>query len=94
MALTINVAKISVTEPQPGMFNVVLNLTCLDGAVEVINRDFNQPKKDAKSIVAVQESFRVEMQAYIDQYLREQVLFTHPTFDSSVTALEASLVGE
>ena len=96
MALDITVTKVSVTEPQSGMFNVVLNLICTDpdqADLEVINRDFTQRKKDHISIVTVQGRFIVDMQDYIDQYLREQELFTHAALESSVVAIQAALVG-
>ncbi len=39
MALTYTVTKKSVTKVQVGLFHIIHNLTCLDGAVEVINQD-------------------------------------------------------
>ncbi len=97
MALDISVTKVSVSEPMSGQLNVTLNLTCTDPdqeGAEVINRDFTQPRKDAVSIPTVQERFRAEMQDCIDQYLREQVLFTHAVLDTAVAAIQAALVGE
>ncbi len=97
MALGITVRAVSVSEPMPGLLNVTLNLICTDpdqAGAEVINRNFTQPRKAAVSIPTVQERFRAEMQECIDQYLREQVLFTHAALGSAVADIQAALVGE
>lgn len=93
MALIPTVTKVSITEPQAGMYSVTLNLLCLDGADEVINQNFTEPKKDHISVATVQERLRVKMQEVIDRYKREQQLFNSSQLDNAVSALQASLIG-
>lgn len=93
MPLISTVTKVSVAEPQAGMYSVTLNLTCLDGVDEVINQNFTEPKKDHVSVSIIQERFRVKMQQVIDRYKREQQLLGSVQLDNAASALEASLVG-
>ena len=93
MALVPTVTKVSVTEPQAGMYNVMLKLVCVDGVAEVINQDFQEPKKDHIAVSVIQERFRARMQEVIDRYKREQQLLGSVQLDNAVTALQASLIG-
>lgn len=93
MALVPTVSKVSVSEPQSGMYSVTLNLVCLDGVDEVINQNFTEPKKDHIAVSVIQERFRVKMQEVIERYKREQQLLGSVQLDNAVSALEASLVG-
>ena len=93
MALVSTVTKVSVTEPQAGMYNVTLKLVCMDGADEVINQNFSEPKKDEIEVPIIQEQFRVRMQETIKRYKREQQLLKSVQLDNAVTTLQASLIG-
>lgn len=85
--------KVSVDEPQDGMVVVTINMTCTGGGVEVINQDFTGIKKNHVSLATVRERLRVEMQAAIDEYKREQVIFTSQALDNAIADLQNSLVG-
>ena len=92
MALTVIITKVSVTEPQSGMYIVTLNLICIDGADEVINQNFMQIKKDHIAVSIIQERFRVNMQEVIDRYKREEQLLGSAQLDNAISALQASLI--
>lgn len=93
MALVATVTKVSVTEPQSGMYTVTLNLTCVDGVDEVINQNFQEPKKNHIAVSIIQERFRVRMQEVIDRHKREQQLLGSVQLDNAVSALQTSLIG-
>lgn len=93
MALTINLTKVEVTEPMEGMFNIVINMTCLDGIEEVINQDFTVRKKNEISLDIVKERVRIEMQEVIDRYKREQQLLNRPQLDAAIADVESALIG-
>jgi len=93
MALTISLTKVSVSEPQRGMVVLTVNMTCLDGAEKVIDRDFTVMKKDAVSLATVKKRLHAAMQEEIDRYKREQKIFNLAAVDDAIADVEASLVG-
>ena len=93
MALTIQVTKISVQQAMPKMWEIILNLTCLDTAVEVINQDFTERYRTGQALSDIGNRFLAAMQDAIDIYKAEQVIFTNPQMDTVVTALNNQLVG-
>ena len=93
MSLVVTITKVSVTEPQSGMYIVTLNLICIDGADEVINQNFMQIKKDHIAVSIIQERFRMRMQEFIDRYKREQQLLGSVQLNNAVSALQTSLIG-
>lgn len=93
MALTKNVTKVSVSEAMDGMWNITLNLTCLDSAVEVINQNISFKYKIGQDIDDKQAEALESMQEIIDDYLAEQVIFDHAKLDNLVTYLESNLTG-
>jgi hypothetical protein len=93
MALTIEVSKVSVDEVMDKLWNITLNLRCLEGAVEVINQDFSvryRPGQDAQARV---QTILEKMQETIDDYKGEQQIFNAAQLDNAVTWLQTNLVG-
>lgn len=72
MALTIIVIKVSVDEVQSDEWNITLNLTCEDGATEVINQDLTIPYRTGQDIETKVKTLQADMQAAIDEYNSEQ----------------------
>ena len=93
MALTITVTKASVTEQMDKLWNVALNLTCLDAAVEVINRDFSIRYRMGEDLADKESKIQAMMQEAIDEYNAEQVIFDHAKMDTIVTNLNNNLTG-
>ena len=93
MALTVNVTKKEVSEVMLGMWYITVNLKCLDGAVEVINQDISVKYKTGQDIAAKQATFLEKLQAIIDEYKAEQVIFNHTKMTNLVTYLNTNLVG-
>lgn len=93
MALTITVAKKSVSKVQDGLWNVTLNLICSNAGTEVINRDFSVKYRVGDSIPFLYQKFLSNMQAVIAQYKAEQILLAKPELDTVVTNLNSNLVG-
>lgn len=93
MALTIEVSKVSVTEQLKDLWNITLNLRCLDGLVEVINRNFSTRYRRGDDIEDKEQALRIQMQQAIDTYKSEQQIFAHEKLQTVVTNLQANLVG-
>ena len=68
MALIPIVTKKSVSLVMPKMWNIVLNLTCTDESVEVINQDFTIVYKAGNDPETVIMGIEEEMQNTIDAY--------------------------
>ena len=93
MALTINVTKKSVTLQMPKLYNITLNLTCLDEQQEVLNKDFSVRYRTGDNIDDKASKFLKMMQYEINKYLEEQNIFNHTKMDNLVTYLGGNLVG-
>jgi len=93
MALTILVTKKSVTQSQGGLWNITLNLTCQDVAIEVINQDFSIRYKTGQDIEVIVGNIQEEMQRVINYYKSSQVIFNHAKLATAITYLNANLVG-
>lgn len=92
MVMTVAVKKVLVNIVMPKMWNITLNMTLTDDAVEVMNVDYSVRYRTGDSISAKEAEFISLMQADIDKYKSEQVIFTHPQLDIAVTNVEAGLV--
>ena len=93
MALAIEVTKKSVSEIQPKLWNITLNLRCLEGAVEVINQDVSIRYRQDEDIDAKQAKLLENMQVIIDKWKSEQNIFDHAKTDTLATYLTNNLVG-
>jgi hypothetical protein len=93
MALAIEVSKVSVHEVMAKLFSVTLNLRCLDGAEEVLNKNFSEHHRLGMSIPYTFGKFQMKMQEAIDIYKGEQVIYTSAALDNAVVALQNGLEG-
>ena len=93
MALTVSLSKVSVSEPQKGMKVLTVNMILLDGVEEMYNQNFVAVKKADISLLIVKERLRVEMQAAIDRYKREQQILESAALDNAIADIESALVG-
>jgi hypothetical protein len=93
MALSKLVTEKEVKLQIPDLWNIILNLTCTDASVEVINQDFSVKYRTGNDIEDKTAQLQEEMQAAIDKYNAEQVIKNHPKMDALVTTLNANLTG-
>ena len=91
--MQIEITKVSVSEQMDKLWNITLNLKCLDNTVEVINQNFSvryRPGQDAEAKV---KSLLAEMQETIDDYKAEQQILNHVKLDTAVIWLQSKLEG-
>ena len=93
MALTCTVTKKSVTQSQPGAFQVTLNLKCLDGAVEVLNEDFSTIYKSGTATDHIKAELINQMQLRIDGYKAAKTLSDSAGVTNAITFIQNALVG-
>lgn len=93
MALSITVTKKSVTEVMDGMWIITLNMTCLDGGAEVINRDFTISYKLKADLASVFGPMKQEMQDTIDAYKSSKAIFDHAKLAAVVKYMNNNLAG-
>lgn len=93
MAITdITVTKQEVTPQLPDLWNICINLTCLDGVEEVINQNFMARYRPGQDPELVVKALREEMQNLIDEYNQAQVYYNHTKLDDAVAWLNSVLV--
>ena len=88
---TINVTKVSVSQQMDKLWNIVLNLTCSESAVEVINQDFSIRYRTGQDAEAKAKELLGGMQAAIDEWNSEQGVFDAAALDNAVTYIQANL---
>ena len=93
MALIITITKKEVSQKQERLYNIVLNMTCTDAGIEVINEDVSVEYRtgDAPQGLAVQ--FQSKMQKIIDDYKAEQVIYNHAQLNAMVAWLNSNIAG-
>ena len=89
---TIELTKVRVVEPMPKMYAITVNLKCLDGETELLNRDFTINHKIGNSVDYSVDKFRTMMQEEIDKYKREQQILNAQILDSAIMELKGKLV--
>ena len=89
---TIELTKVRVIEPMPKMYAITVNLKCLDGETELLNRDFTINHKIGNSVDYSVDKFRTMMQEEIDKYKREQQILNAQILDSAIMELKGNLV--
>lgn len=93
MALTIKVTKVSVDNHGHNIWYIILNLRCIDGADEVINKDFSTRYEDGDDAEEVVRGILDNMQEEIDMCKAERQIFNAPKLTTAVTWVENNLVG-
>jgi hypothetical protein len=92
MAIIATVEKRPVQYRQPKLWNITLNLTLIDDGVEVINKDYSAEYIPGDYIPSKTEQFSSMMQADIDKYKSEQVIYTAAALNTAVTTIGEALV--
>ena len=92
MALTTTVTKKSVSLSQPKMWMITLNMSLKDNAVEVLNKDYSVKYKTGDSVPSKTVTFIELMQADINGYKSEQLIYNNIQLDTVVTNVQAGLV--
>ena len=93
MALTIEITKQSVSERMKGLWNITINLRCLESAVEVINQDVSISYRIGQDINDKRSKLLERMQVIIDKWKNEQAVFDHAKMDTLVIYLESNMEG-
>lgn len=91
MALSKIVSKVSVILTQPKCYTITFNLKVNDGENEVINKDFQTEYRSGENIADKVASMIEQMQAVINAYKAEQVIFNSTPLNNAVTAIEGGL---
>lgn len=91
MVIVATVTKKSVSLIQPGLWNITLTLTITDGAT-VISKDFSEKYRTGQLVSFITSKFITVMQAEIDKYKSEQVIYNHPQLATVITNIQAGLV--
>ena len=94
MTLTTVVTKKAVVLQMPKLWNITLNMVCIDDTVEVINKDFSVRYRTGQDIEDKALKMQELMQAEIDKYNSEQQIFDHAKMDLLVTYLNNNLVDQ
>ncbi len=95
MALTILVTKKEkgVIKRGEGLWDIILNLTCTDGGLEKINRDFSTHYGTGQDPETIIKKLQVVMQEAINDYKAEQVILNHAKLTAGIAYLNTNLVG-
>ena len=91
MALSTTVTKKSVTQSQPGLFQVTFNMQYKDDAAVLIDRDFSRIYRTGQAATVVYKDVLDEMQSAIAAYKAEQVIYNNATLDTVVTTLNNNI---
>lgn len=91
MVLVITVTKKSVSEMMDKLWNIALNMTLTDDAVEVINKDYFVEYIPGDSIAEKKAAYIAMMQADIDKYKSEQTIYNAAALDTAVTDIGNAL---
>ena len=91
MAIIATVTKQSVSLCMPKLWYIKLNLTLIDGGIEVLSKDYSVKYKTGGSIPSKKAEFIVRMQADIDKYKSEQAIYKSAALNTAVTGIGNAL---
>lgn len=92
MTLVVTVTKKPVTKLMNQLWNISMNMTLTDETVEVINKDYSIRYISGDDIGDKTNQLSEQMQADIDKYKAEQVIFVNAQLDTAVSTVQAGLV--
>jgi len=92
MAITALITKKSVIRQQDKLYNITVNLSLKDGVTEVLNQDFSIRFRTGDNVASKKAALQAEIQAVIDNYKAEQVLFNNAAFGTMCTNIQNGLV--
>ena len=88
---TITLTKESVNLQLPNLYTISIRLVCKDSSVEVINDLVSERYRPGDDISTIAAKIQKKMQAIIDQYVAEQVIFNQAVLDTQITNIESNL---
>lgn len=91
MVLTATVTKARVAYSQPGLWNLIMHLELRDGANVAIDADYSAELSEGETIASKSPELIDAMQADIDQYKSEQLLFKKAALTTLATTVKAGL---
>lgn len=86
------VTKKSVSLIQKDLYVITLNLSLKEGVVELLSKDFSERCRTGQAISTVTAKFTVAMQAEINKYKAEQVIYNHTQLNTAVTNIQNGLI--
>jgi len=89
--MTIQITKKSVKLVQSKLYSITLNMLYLDGAIEILNLDFTCKYRTGENVNNIIAKFQSKMQAEIDNYKAEQVIYNAATLDTAIATLKGNL---
>jgi hypothetical protein len=92
MALNCIITKKSVLKQQDKLYNITVNLSLKDGTVEVLNQNFLIKYRTGDNVANKKIALQAEIQAAIDNYKAEQVLFNATAFTTLCSNIQTGLV--
>ena len=92
MALTTTITKKSVSLSMSKMWMITMNMSLKDGVVEVLNKDYSIKYKTGDSVSSKTVTFIELMQADINKYKSEQLIYNNIQLDTAVINVQAGLV--
>ena len=94
MALVASVTVVSVTEPQPSLAAITLNLTVTDDTpgASGIDQEFTVERGTGQSVADLTEAVRSDMQTVIDRYKRERAIADSGALETARASIESGLV--
>lgn len=87
-----NVTKKGVTLIQKGLYNITLTLSLMEGATELLNKDFTERYRTGQVIPTVTAKFIAAMQDEINKYKAEQIIYNHAQLDTAIINIKNGLV--
>lgn len=90
MDITITKKAVNKTD---SIYQITLNMICIEGIIEVINQDFTQNHNPANSINIAKEAIQKRMQKVIDDYKANQTILNSQQLDNAVADIQNSLIG-
>lgn len=92
MALSKSITKKSVRYGQEKLHIITFNLLVTDGATEVINQDFSCEYRQGENVSQKVAEITEKMQAAIDRYKAEQVIFNSAALDTAVNNISGGII--
>jgi hypothetical protein len=92
MALVATVTKKTVTYVLERVWNITLNMVLKDAGVTVFDKDYSVEYIPGDLVAAKEDTLTAMMQADIDKYKSEQVIFGAAALVQAVTNVQGGLV--
>lgn len=91
MAVTVSIEKARVVYFQPGLWNIMMHLTARDTGTDVIDKDYSAAFRKGDDFISKSKVLTEKMQADIDQYYSEQLIFNNSDMTELTNAVRDGL---